>query len=89
MDELNLIDYEVSKKLQAMDIPFYALISAALSKADTNNLEKLKSGFPNVWSDLKQRHNAPLGVLKKDNFEFPHIISIKAKLIAAGYVARE
>lgn len=52
-----------SRKLAAMDWPFYALIMAAMRKADTDNLERLRAAFPRVWSEFWDRYHAPGGVL--------------------------
>lgn len=69
MKDLNLIDYEISKRLAVRDIPFAALIAAALRKADPNNFHQLESAFPDIASDLKLRYNAPAGILLKDHIE--------------------
>ncbi len=54
-------EYIVSIKLQ--DTPFYALIMAAMRRADSDNVEKLKRMFPETWSELFDRYHAPGGVL--------------------------
>lgn len=69
MRDLNLIDYEISKHIAMRDIPFAALIAAALRKADSDNFARLESVFPGIASDLKLRYNAPGGILLKDNIE--------------------
>ena len=46
---------------------FYSLLMAALRFADTDNLEKLESVFPEVANELWARYNAPGGVLVTDN----------------------
>lgn len=69
MIDLNLIDYEISKHIAMRDIPFAALIAAALRKADSDNFARLESVFPGIASDLKLRYNAPGGILLKDNIE--------------------
>lgn len=43
--------------------PFYSLLMAAMRAADTDNLAKLESVFPDVLSDLRARYNAPGGYL--------------------------
>lgn len=58
-----LFDYIESKKVSAMDFGFYALIMAAMRKADTDNLRALKTAFPLVWDELSRRYNAPGGLL--------------------------
>lgn len=63
---MSLYDYEMSKKLMMEDPPFCALIMAAMRKADTDNLERLKVGFFDTWEELQTRYNAPGGRLKGD-----------------------
>lgn len=59
-------DYEVSRDLDAHDLPFYALIMAAMRKADTDNLDKLQAAFPETWRELDARYHAPGGLLPHD-----------------------
>lgn len=58
---MSLYDYRVSQQLEAADAPFYALVMAAMRRADTENLELLKNAFPRVWRELEQRYHAPGG----------------------------
>ena len=60
-----MYDYLESAKLSANDTPFYALIMAAMRKADTLNLAKLKAAWPEVWVALHELYHAP-GVLPED-----------------------
>jgi hypothetical protein len=48
------------------DPPFYSLIMAAMQKADTENICKLRTAFPEVWAELEKRYNAPMGVIPED-----------------------
>ena len=64
MLNLNIIDYKIGEKLS--ELPFAALISAAMRKADSNNLYLLEQCFPEILKDLKERYNAPGGQLDKD-----------------------
>ena len=57
-------DYEVSRKIDAMDPPFDAIIMAAMRKADSSNTDRLQRMFPAVWNELKARYNAPGGKLQ-------------------------
>lgn len=57
-------DYGVSKKL--VDVPFYALIMAAMRDADTYNLEALQNAFPDTYQEMMARYHAPGGVLELD-----------------------
>lgn len=64
---MSLHSYHLSKKLSKSDPPFYALIMAAMRKADTENLRRLKEMWPAVWEELQARYNAPgMGVLPED-----------------------
>jgi hypothetical protein len=62
---MSLYDYEVGLKVvtQYGDDEFYGLIQACMRLADTDNLEKLKSAWPDVYDDLVQHYNAPGGLL--------------------------
>lgn len=71
MDELNLVDYEISKHLAQKDLPFNALIATAARKADSENLLLLQSIFPKLVGDLKKRYNSPGGMLPEDNIQDP------------------
>ena len=57
------------RKLEAEDISFYALIQAAMRRADTINLEMLKGCWPEVWEELLERYNTPGGYLKEELVE--------------------
>lgn len=59
-------EYEVSQRIDHMDPPFYALIMAAMRKADTPNMAKLRRAFPDTHAELEARYNAPGGVLDSD-----------------------
>lgn len=56
-------DYRASLDISAQDHPFYALIMALMRKADTNNLARLRVTFPETYTELRDRYNAPGGVL--------------------------
>jgi hypothetical protein len=45
---MSLYDYEVSRTIGA-EAPFYALIMAAMHRADTANLAMLQDAWPEVW----------------------------------------
>lgn len=63
-DVVSRYDYKVSRQLD--DIPFYALVMAAMRRADSRNLVLLRSAFPDVYDELHARYNAPGGVLPTD-----------------------
>lgn len=62
---MSLHEYQESKKL--IEYPFYALIMGAMRNADSINLMKLQLAFPEVYTELLERYNAPGGVLPSDN----------------------
>ena len=64
---MSLYDYEVGRKIAIQDYPFYALIQAAMRQADTDNLQRLKQAWPQVWQELEARYHAPGGVLPDDD----------------------
>jgi hypothetical protein len=65
---LSYYDYYIGQRvlLHFGDDEFYGLIQGAMRLADTDNLEKLKTSFPEVWADLQARYNAPGGKLPTD-----------------------
>ena len=63
-------EYLVSQELSAEDHPFYALIMAAMRKADTANTAKLKAAWPEVWKELYARYHAPGGTLTENELEY-------------------
>lgn len=60
---MSLYDYTQVKPLLEADPPFYSLIMAAMERADTFNLERLRSLFPDAYDEYKARFNAPRGLL--------------------------
>lgn len=61
---MDLYTYRAGLDVAALDAPFYALIQAAMRKADTINEYKLRAAWPEVWDDLQARYNAPGGILE-------------------------
>jgi hypothetical protein len=55
---MSYYDYRASLQLAAEDPPFYALIMAAMRKADTDNLAKLQIAFPETWRELSARYHS-------------------------------
>lgn len=66
---LSRFDYEMSQQIATHDYPFYALLAAAMRRADSDNAEKLIREFPEVWRELKARYHAPGGLLPGERFE--------------------
>ena len=60
---MGLYEYEVARELERQDTPFHALIMAAMRRASSGNLEKLRAAWPDVWADLHARYHAPGGLL--------------------------
>lgn len=54
-------DYRASQHLEVYDYSFYALIMAAMRKADTENYAWLRHAFPLTESELNDRYNLPGG----------------------------
>ena len=63
---LGLHAYLVSRQLADQDLPFDALIAAAMRRADTDNLRALQLAFPEHWAELERRYHAPGGMLPED-----------------------
>ena len=59
---MSYYDYRCSQQLMRDDPPFYALIMAAMRKADTNNMYMLTRAWPEVAAELAFRYNAPGGL---------------------------
>ena len=63
---MSLYDYNISREISKNDYTFYALIMAAMRKADSTNLPKLRTAFPDIYEELYARYNSPGGVLNDD-----------------------
>ena len=61
-------DYTIGREITMRDYPFYALIQAAMRQADTDNAEKLREAFPDTWTELRARYNAPKGLLPGEDY---------------------
>lgn len=79
---MGLAEYRQSITL-AGDGSFYGLLMAAMRQADTQNLELLKSVFPDVWDELVKRYHAPGGCLTQA--ETDHVMAIYEGQRAAHY----
>ena len=55
--------FDYDRSIAMGDEPFYALIMAAMRRADTDNAALLKAAFPEVWDELYARYHAPGGRL--------------------------
>ncbi|WP_137146924.1 hypothetical protein [Mycolicibacterium sp. CR10] len=65
---MSLYDYRASRQIGAADPPFYALIMAAIRKADTQNAARLRMAFPETFAEVEARYHAPGGVLTTDEY---------------------
>lgn len=61
---MSLFDYKASLMISKEDPPFYALIMAAMRKADTSNVKLLRSIYPDTWKELEKRYHFPDGRLE-------------------------
>lgn len=60
---MSLYDYRRSQALDQADEPFYGLVMAAMRRADTENLNALRLIFPETYRELRERYDAPGGLL--------------------------
>jgi hypothetical protein len=56
-------EYVESRLIEAEGYPFYALLMAAMRQADTDNYRKFCDTWPEVAEELRERYNAPGGLL--------------------------
>ncbi len=63
---MSLYDYRMSRRISRDDPPFYALVMAALRKADSENARLLRAAWPEVCDEFTVRYNAPGGMLPDD-----------------------
>lgn len=63
---MSLHEYRAAQEIVNADPPFYALIMAAMRRADTFNLAKLRAAFPDIYREVEARYNAPGAVLPED-----------------------
>lgn len=65
---MSLYDYirsiEITVKIATE--PFYAVVMALMRLADTDNREKLRAAWPEVWNELQARYMANGGILPED-----------------------
>jgi hypothetical protein len=76
---MTLFEYEEGLKIAANDPSFYALIQAAMRKADSENLEMLKGCWPETLNELLKRYNAPGGILPEEKWKRKKRRNIKWK----------
>jgi len=69
---MEILEYQASRRLAVEATngdgnEFYSLLMAAIRFADSDNMTKLQSVFPEVVKEFRARCNAPWGVLVTDN----------------------
>ena len=72
MRYVTLLDWKEATQIRLEDPPFYALLTALVMKADTDNLAKLQLAFPEAVAEIKARYNAPAACLSLDEWEHEH-----------------
>lgn len=63
---MSLHGYHYSVKLANLDAPFESLIMAAMRKADSDNIVRLRASFLEIWTELRARYDAAFGVIPED-----------------------
>ena len=56
-------NYLVSQQIERADYPFYALIMAAMRKADSANAAKLQGAWPDISAELQYRYWSAGGLM--------------------------
>jgi len=64
--DVSLYDYKISQRIAFEDYPFYGLIMAAMRRADSANLDRLRRAFPQIYEELFARYNAQDGKLPNE-----------------------
>lgn len=59
-------EYGLARDLADSGVPVDALIMAAMLRADTTNLARLRAAFPLLGNELQARYHAPGGHLPTD-----------------------
>lgn len=52
--QLSEYDHEIARRLYASDLPFNALIGAALMRADTANVRILSDAYPDIAATVRE-----------------------------------
>lgn len=59
----NPIEFKQGVQLLQNDTQFYALMFAAILKADSKNTLRLKNAYPELWQETWKRWDSPGGLL--------------------------
>lgn len=62
----DLYAYQKSKSRELQEVPFNALIFAAMRRADSYNAAALRAAFPELWEEMQARCDAPGGLIPAD-----------------------
>jgi hypothetical protein len=62
---MGIYEYRESLEISKGDPGFYALLFSLIRKADSSNLSRLTAMWPDEVAEMKERYNAPGGVLTK------------------------
>lgn len=63
---MSLHAFHVALALRDRDVPFAALIFAAMLRADTDNAVALAAAFPGLQAECAARYDAPGGALGEE-----------------------
>lgn len=66
---MSLYDYRQAQKLVHEDVPFYALIQAAMMKADSHNSARLNAAWPEIRREVEARYHEPGGLLDEELYK--------------------
>lgn len=58
--------YDYLESIRLQDTSFYALIMAAMRRADADNEAKLRAAWPEVWQEFYVRYRTPGGYLPEE-----------------------
>lgn len=66
---MSLHEYRRAIELKRADEPFYALVMAAIMRADSDNVARFAEAFPETYYETLLRYNSPGGELGRDRAE--------------------
>ena len=66
-------DYEVAKQIESTNPPFYALIMAAMRKADSANASLLQRAWPETVAELNYRYWSAGGLMPGEEGYNPNV----------------
>lgn len=61
---MSFIDYIESQEISKGDPGFAAIIMAACRKADSHNMIRIETMWPEIAQEMRLRYNAPGGLLE-------------------------